>query len=1010
MAMCPCGFALNPALDVSQYAHTSWKIRDGFPKGQVVSIAQTPDGYLWLGSEFGLFRFDGVRAVVWQPPASQHLPSSYIFSLLAARDGTLWIGTLKGLASWKNDRLTHYPELAERVIFKVLEDREGTVWASSVDVTTGRLCAIREGVAHCYGDDGALGPGAFNLYEDSKGNLWAGVKGGLWRWKPGPPKFYPLDGEPDGIQGLGEDNDGALLVGYNGGLRRLVGVRTEACILPGAVGQFRALRLLRDRDGSLWIGTSDRGLLHVHQGRTDVFAPTGGLSSEHVYTISEDREGSIWMSTPNGLDRFRDFAVATLTVSQGLSNANVVSVLAAKDGSVWLATRGGLSSWMHGQIMNYGQHRIQFVTGKGERAQNLNRLMPHALYQDERGRIWVSTLNGFGYLENDRFIPVRDVPGGPVNAIAQDSAGSLWVANEWSGLFQLRGASVVQQTPWSRIGRMEHASASAADPSQGVWLGFHLGDIAHFSGGEVRIRYRAADGLGKGRVNHLRFDGGNALWVATDGGLSRLKNGRLATLTTRNGLPCDTVHWTMEDNDGSVWLYTACGLVRIARAELDAWAAADAGAGPKRKIQTTVFDASDGVRILALAGHFGGQVAKSKDGRIWFLPWDGASVVDPRHLALNKVPPPVHIEEITANGKTYDPAAAGKRLPPLIRDLEIDYTALSLAAPEKVRFRYLLEGYDRDWQDAGPRRQAFYTNLPPRDYRFRVIACNNSGVWNKAGASFDFSIAPAYYQSTWFRASCVAAFLALLGALYWLRLQYVRRQFNIRLEERVNERTRIARDLHDTLLQSFQGVLLRFHAVTFKLPDRSEARADLEDVIEAARQAITEGRDAVQGLRSSTVISNDLARSIGSLAEELAEEQPDGKRPQFRMQVEGKTRDLPPLVRDEVYRIASEATRNAFRHASARRIEVDIVYGKRHFGLRLRDDGKGVDQHVLDEGGRTGHHGLPGMHERARLVGGKLAVWSDRGSGTEIELTIPAVLAYANAAAARESSASAKES
>jgi signal transduction histidine kinase len=451
----------------------------------------------------------------------------------------------------------------------------------------------------------------------------------------------------------------------------------------------------------------------------------------------------------------------------------------------------------------------------------------------------------------------------------------------------------------------------------------------------------------------------------------------------------------MDDEDDSLWLYTACGLVRIARGDVDAWsAAADKERDPKRTVQTTVFDASDGVRILAGAGHFAGQVAKSMDGKLWFLPSDGASFVDPRRLPFNGLPPPVHIEQIIADRQTYEASAAAKGLPPLIRDLEIDYTALSLAAPEKVRFRYLLEGYDREWQDAGNRRQAFYTNLPPRNYRFRVVACNNSGVWNEAGASLDFSIAPAYYQSTWFRMSCMAAVLALLGALYWLRLQYVTRQFNIRLEERVGERTRIARDLHDTLLQSFQGVLLRFHALAFKLPERSEFRLDLESVINQAREAITEGRDAIQGLRSSTVISNDLARSISTLGEELAGEQADGSRPYFRVQVKGKVKDLPPLVRDEVYRTAAEAMRNAFRHAGAGRIEVDIDYDKRQFGLRVRDDGKGIDSQVLGEGGRSGHHGLPGMHERATLVGGKLAVWSERDCGTEIELTIPAMLAY----------------
>jgi signal transduction histidine kinase len=486
-----------------------------------------------------------------------------------------------------------------------------------------------------------------------------------------------------------------------------------------------------------------------------------------------------------------------------------------------------------------------------------------------------------------------------------------------------------------------------------------------------------------------------------------LKNGRIATLTGKNGLPCDAVQWTIKDAAQSVWLMMPCGLVRVARSELDAWAiAADKTA---RTIRATVFDSSDGLRTLAVVGDYTPRAAESPDGKLWFIAPDGVSVVDPRHVPFNNLPPPVHIEEITANRKPYD-ATNGMRLPALIRDLQIDYTALSLAAPEKVRFRYRLEGHDTEWQDAGTRRQAFYNDLPPRKYRFRVIACNNSGAWNEAGESLDFSIEPAYYQTTWFLVSCAAVFLAMLAGLYRLRLWYLVHQFNMRLDERVGERTRIARDLHDTLLQSFQGVLLKFHAVTYALPDRpAEARKKLESAIEEARQAIAEGRDAVQGLRSSTVPTEDLARAIGTLGEGLAAS-PDGRpSADFRVQVEGTTRKLAPLVRDEVYRIAGEAMRNAFRHAGASRIEVDIHYDNRQLMVRIRDNGKGIDAKVLDQGGSAGHHGLPGMHERAKLVGAKLAIWSELHSGTEIELTVPAPVAYAKQPAASRPPSSRKE-
>jgi signal transduction histidine kinase len=307
-------------------------------------------------------------------------------------------------------------------------------------------------------------------------------------------------------------------------------------------------------------------------------------------------------------------------------------------------------------------------------------------------------------------------------------------------------------------------------------------------------------------------------------------------------------------------------------------------------------------------------------------------------------------------------------------------------------------------------RRVEYSNLPPRDFRFRVMACNNSGVWNEAGTFLDFSVAPAYYQTTWFRLSCVAALLALLWALHQLRLRQVARQFNMRMEERVGERTRIARDFHDTLLQSFQGVLLKFSAISYRIPDRPEIQETLEGVIEQARQAITEGRDAVQGLRSSTVVTNNLARAISAIGEELAGDPSGQKAPEFRVHVEGPTRDLAPLVRDEVHRLAGEALRNAFRHAQAERIEVEICYDRRQLRLRVRDNGKGIDPKVLAGGGRTGHYGLPGMQERAKLVGGKLAVWSEIDSGTETELTIPASIAYAKSPLARRWMSSGKGS
>jgi len=922
--------------------------------------------------------------------------------LLAGRDGTLWIGTDKGLVGLKEGKITHYEELAGVFIFTILEDRDGVVWAGGFAIPNGRLCAIQNGHAHCSGEDGILGPGILSVYEDSKGNLWVGVSNGLWRWKPGPAKFYPMPGELDNIHAFAEDGDGAVLITTHIGISRFIDGNIEPYPLPAST-QLRVTRMLRDRDGGLWLATRDDGVIHVHHGRMDAFSSSKGLSDDHIRVLFEDHEGNIWVVTANGLDRFREFAVATLSTEQGLSNAEVWSVLADKDGSIWLGSRSGLKRWNDGQVKNVDTNLKQDGKLKG--------VFPQSIFQDHRGQIWFSSLQGFGYLKKDRFIPITGIPTEPVHGIAEDNTGNLWIAEQNSGLFRLSPRGEVQQIPWAGLGHKDHAYALAADASHGgLWLGFFRGGIAYFNDGAIRASYGPAAGLGEGIVHGFRFAEDGTLWVSTAGGLSRFKNGRFATLTSRNGLPCDTVHWMIEDTDRAIWLHMGCGLVRVARSDMDAWAAAvdnikDADQTIRTIVRAIVFDSSDGITTSAYPGGYRPLVATSSDGKLWSAGTSGINVIDPRHIPFNKFPPPVHIEQITADHKPYDLTANANgsvRLPPRIRDLQIDYSALSFVAPEKVLFRYKLEGWDRDWQDAGTRRQAFYNNLPPRNYTFRVMACNNSGLWNEAGASLDFSVTPAYYQTIWFRSLCVIAFLGLVAALYEMRLRQFARQFNMRLEERVNERTRIARDLHDTLLQSFQGVLLKFHAVTYLLPDQpAEAQKSLETTIEQARQAITEGRDTVHGLRSSTLPANDLARALSLLAEELAANQTDGKRAEFRVQVEGTPRDLAPIVRDEVYRLGCEALRNAFRHAHAGRVELEIRYDRRLFRLRVRDDGKGIDPKVLGGDGRPGHYGLPGMHERARLVGGKLAVWSEIDSGTEAELTIPAAVAYAKSTSPR---------
>jgi signal transduction histidine kinase/ligand-binding sensor domain-containing protein len=1002
--------AATPTLDVSQLAHAAWTVGDGFAPGGIYSIAQTPDGYLWLGTEFGLLRFDGVTTTPWPPdqPLANEVPS-----LIAARDGTLWIGMAGGVASWKDGRLTRYAELSGQRPLSLLEDRSGTVWVMS-PLPGRRLCAIRNGGVECMTEKmSRFGRRVTTMYEDRKGNLWFAERTGLWQWNQGQPTFYPL-GNDLNVQALSEDADGALVVVQAGRIDRLVGGKLqEAYRLPSTLGLAQTNRVLCDRDGGIWIGSLGGGLAHAHDGRVDQFSRSDGLTSDSVAGFLQDREGNIWVGTHGGLDRFRATVGAQFTARQGFSNLQVTAVLASKNGSIWVRTLDGLDRWENGRVTVF--HDFPDLAGRTTASETARVIGATAygnglvqgggsLFEDERGRIWVSGPS-VEYTERGRFVAVSGVPDGPVFAMTGDLKGNIWLAHV-AGLLRVSAERVVERIPWERLGHTDYARALTIDPFTGsLSLGFFDGGVEMLKDGQVNLSYGAKEGLAKGRVNDLRFGHDGALWVATTAGSSRLKNGRLTTLSSRDGLPCDAVQWTIEDDSGDLWLSMRCGLVRIARSDFERWEHVTEvdGARPG-PIPISVFDNSDGVRLRFYEGAFSPRVAKGSDGRLWFFPLEGLVAVDPLHLSRNTLPPLVHIEQFDADHHRFPVSRAGAvRLPPRSRDIEIDYTGLSFASPQGVRFRYRLDGRDREWQDAGTRRQVFYTDLPPGPYRFHVTASNKDGVWNESGTSVDFVVAAAYYQTAWFRATLAVAGLGMLWALYRIRLHRLAHEFDAQLQGRVNERTRIARDLHDTLLQSFHGVMFRFQAAANVLPDRPlEAKQRLEAALKDGTHAIREGRDAIQGLRASTTATNDLAVALSALGEELAATRASDAYTAARLDVtiHGTPRTLRPIIRDDIYRIAGEALRNAFRHAGARRIEVELRYDDRRFQLRVRDDGHGIDPLVLN-GIRGGRFGLPGMRERAELIGGQFEVWSETGMGTEVALTMPGVAVYATPRARR---------
>jgi signal transduction histidine kinase/ligand-binding sensor domain-containing protein len=978
--------AVDPSSHVSQYGHTVWRLQDGYFGGMPEVIIQTTDGYVWVGTESGLFKFDGVRFVPWSGLPGDELPSSKIFSLLGARDGTLWIGTDSGLAHLVNNRLTLYGKNEGWTVWSLIEDREGKVWFERLrpEDRTHPLCQVLDTGVRCYGSkDGVDSYGLGPIAEDPSGDLWVGSNTTLVRWRPGAAKVYRprslrSNQGNDGITSLAPANDGSLWVGIGlpgrgAGLQRLVDGVLEPFRAPQLNGEtLNVSTLYGDRQNSLWVGTS-QGLFRIRGADVDHFGSAEGLSSDSVLGIFEDREGNLWVATAQGVDMFRDLCVRSFSKRQGLNEDAVESVAASRDGSVWIGTS---------RLLVLGSQGVSSSPGEALPGNQVT-----SLFVDHSGRLWTGMNNRLFIYERGGFRQITKPDGsalGMVMGITEDSEHSIWVESTGppGTLFRIKELKVTHEFPEPGT---PLARKIVADPQDGIWLGLVTGDLARLRDGQIQT-FTSRNHPNSRVLSIARASDGSILG-GTNFGVVGWKNGKQQILTMQNGLPCNGVTALISDSAGNPWLYSECGLIEIPSEQMEQW-----WQHPDSKLNVRVFDTFDGVQPGL--GHFNTS-ARTPDGRLWFANGAVVQMIDPSHIPENTLPPPVHISSLVADRKTYTPTSA-IRLPARTRDLEIDYAALSYVAPQKVLFRYMLEGHDVRWQEPGTRRQAFYNDLPPGPYRFRVIACNNNGLWNEAGASLNFSILPAFYQTVWFRAACAVAFLLLLWTIYRLRIRQLQRQFTIGVEARVNERTRIARELHDTLLQTLHGLMFQFQAARNLLPGRpGEAMRSLDDAIDDTGKALAESRDAIKDLRSEPLAQANLAELLKAASKELADTSTgELELPRFDLIEEGERKVLSPTANDEVCRIALELLRNAFRHAKASRIEAEVRYDDQALRIRIRDNGVGIDPRVLKEGGRPGHWGLKGVIERAERIGSHLDFWSEAGAGTEIELTVPASVAY----------------
>jgi len=967
--------ALDPARQISQYRHSAWRVEDGDFNGSPVVMTQTLDGYLWIGTGTGLIRFDGVRFVPWAPPAGERMLDPRVFSLLGARDGSLWIGTGFSVSHWKNGRLTNYPELSGR-IEAMVEDEEGSIWLARTHMPDkrGPVCRIRNEQLSCFAGDQAIPfPNALQLATHGHDELWIGGYSELSLWKPGSGHVYfpNVTGRPEGyalFKAIAAAPDGSAWAAIDGPgkflqLQHFEKGNWEPRDYPGIeVANSDVTTLFIDRGNAMWIGTAHHGIFRARGDLIDHFDRTDGLSSDAVGRFFQDSEGTLWVATSAGIDNFRDTRVATYSMREGLSADSAVAVLGAHDGTLWI-------------INNY--ESLEFLRGNKVSALRSTHGLPgqhvSTFYEDHAGQLWVGIDNNLWVYQQGVFRVIRHADGSPLGiifSIAQDGHGDIWV-RAGPNLDRIRDFSVQEEYSSNQV-PTSYILAATADGA--AVMGLVDGDLVFYKNGKTE-KIPSHEVGNTRQIRELMVDADGSIWGTNVDELIRWKNGVRANLGLRNGLPCDGIFAMVKDKRGSIWLYTKCGLVSIDKSQLDLWRD-----HPNSSVKTTLLDVFDGVQpgLTALKP----QATMTPDGRLWFVNGRLLQMIDPSDVRRNEIRPQVHIEEVVADRENYS-TFEHLRLPALTRDLRIDYTALSFVEPKKVRFRYQLEGHDSSWQEAGTRRQAFYTNLSPGSYRFHVIACNNDGLWSETGATLDFSVAPAWYQTKLFLVFSAATVLLLAWIIYQMRIRKIATIMSARFDERLAERTRLARELHDTLLQTIQGSKMVADDTLDESADLVRMRSAMERVSGWLGQAVEEGRTALRSLRASTIETNDLASSLREATNHCL------LRGYMKVEfsVTGASRQMHPIVRDEIYRIGYEAIRNASMHSRGSLLVVELVYGQ-DLLLRVRDNGKGIEPAIV-QSGKKGHFGLQGMRERAGRIGAKLNLVTSAARGTEVSLTVP---------------------
>ncbi|MFI5378552.1 MAG: two-component regulator propeller domain-containing protein [Tepidisphaerales bacterium] len=1017
---CPAARALDPNRTLTQCLQRIWQVQQGLPQATICSILQTRDGYLWLGTQTGLVRFDGMRFTSINRVGGESLENVWVQALCEDADGGLWLGTNgAGAIRIHGGTIQRYGKqqgLGSETIHQFFRDARGALWICG----DGGLARLDGSKLAAYGrPQGLAMDRAYAACEAKDGTLWiGGDSGDLNAWNGSAFTTRPLKTVPRfvTVRALVRSADDALWVGTSAGLVRIKDGEEHCYTTADGLADSSIFCLSVSPDGSLWIGTKD-GFSRFRRGEFESFRTKDGLSQSTVYALCEDHEGSLWAGTKHGLNQFIDRRTIPFTASEGLASNDTGPVLQDGAGNIWVGTlSAGLS--------RFDGHRFSALTTQHGLASNFI----YALADGADGELWIGTDRGLNTLRDGRVQNATILSGGPqssaavfrgaavpavqkhgppdfvvtprvdhtyttaqglpadfVRCLLRDRKGVLWAGTS-HGLAALRGERFVM--PAGTGQPLQGAVLAMTERRDGTLvIATERGGLFSCAGDTLRELPR--ESAAPADIDAFFEDKDGLLWMGTlGGGLRLLRNGRIQSYSVSDGLFDDDIYGIVVDVQDRLWMACSKGLFTVGRSDLVQFAD-----GSLKSEASTPFSPTDSLRTIQCKSGVQPAAWKMRDGQMWFATVRGIVVVDPERFGRKLSPPPVVIEDVIVDGKSESPGRIVD-LPPGRRNLEFRYTALSLISPSRITFRYKLDGFDADWVDAGGRREAFYTNLPPKHYRFLVKACNADGTWSESPAAASFLLRPHYWQQWWFWPACAAILLACGVAAYRLRI----RRIKDRLRLIVVERGRIARELHDTLLQGFSGVTMEMQALRGRLSS-ADQRAALDDIIRDAANSMQEARRSLAGLRSEQGPGSGGSGLAVALAQATIQ-MTELKDVRVKLQLQECDPGLPADVQYNLVRIAQEAIANALQHAAAGNLDVRLDCDAEYLNLVVSDDGRGFDT-ADSRISRPGHYGLVGMRERAGQIGAEFRIESHGGRGTRVCVRLPISRSGPDAAAGR---------